>query len=80
MMDVHYRYQLQARQHQKEMLAEAQKARLIKAIRQATGSPEGIYQSVRLSAGRYLIAVGEQLVARAESNPVGLPRVIEGEA
>ena len=80
MMDVHYRYQLQARQHQKEMLAEAQKARLIKAIRQVTGSPEGIYQSVRLSAGRYLIAVGEQLVARAESKPVGLPRVIEGEA
>ncbi len=52
-------------QHQKDMHAEAQKARLRKLALQSQHKNPAIYRSMRVQAGRGLIAAGRFLVAQS---------------
>ncbi len=59
-------YSLQAhRQYQKNMHAEAQQSRLRKLALQSRRGTPGVYRSIRLQAGRTLIAAGRFLVAQS---------------
>lgn len=59
-------YSLQAhRQYQKNMHNEAQQSRLRKLALQSRRGTPGVYRSIRLQAGRGLIAAGRFLVDHA---------------
>ena len=62
-MDMH-RFEAH-KQYQQDLLAEAQQARLRKLALQARRGTPGVYRTIRLQAGRGLIAAGRFLVDQA---------------